>query len=250
MAKRDEALAKRFRNTLAAVSELSRLRIRTAALENDYIKKLISPKVFHLLDTDPQQLFPKEQEVAVGFADLRNFTQLMNRLQIRQINEALTIFFDHAAQCVGRHGGYLDKFTGDGVMWFHQMGPINESCSKCIEAAVAIASGMPEINKTLRSRLHLKLEIRAGIGVACGHAAVGIFGAPTYLIQYSVLGPPVNLAARLCAEAPGNSVLIGGEAIDHCRFKANRIGFRAVKGFDHRVELQRILIPKAVSAAP
>jgi class 3 adenylate cyclase len=237
---RDQIISQRCRNLLAAVDELSQLRIRTAQLENQYIKKLISPKVFDLLDNEPHRLSLKEEPVAVGFADIRNFTELTNRLQIHQTNELLTLFFEHASGCVNKHQGFLDKFIGDSVMWFHHSGSLREACNSCIGAAQSIVQNMPELNSALQKKLHLKINIEAGLGVAAGSAAVGIFGAPSDRIQYSVLGPPVNLAARLCAEAPGNTVFVGGEAIEYCQHKTTSVGFLPIKGFDHEVEVQQL----------
>lgn len=235
------------REMSAAVQELSNLRLRSSVLENNYIKKLISPKVFHILDSSPDSLIPQDRTVAVGFADIRDFTQLMNSLQIQQVSEVLKLFFEQAIESVTKENGHLDKFIGDEVMWFHESLSVEESCNQCIKAAARIIKGISKLNKAIQKRLHLKLGIQVGIGVACGTAAVGIFGAPKYRIQYTVLGPPVNLAARLCSEARAGEVLIGGEAIEHCLFKSKKIGFRTIKGFDHEVELRSVVIPKRLS---
>jgi len=237
-------VARRYGDLPAAISALSKLRIRTVELEEVYIKRLISPEVFSILDNAPQGLTPEDRDVAVGFADIRGFTQLMNRLQIHQVNEVLKLFFNHSAAWVRSRHGYVDKFIGDGIMWFHHDASMKLSCTECIEAAVGMLSTMGALNLFIQRRLHLELRIQIGAGIAAGRAAVGIFGAPDHRIQYSALGPPVNLAARLCSLAPANQVLIGGEVIEHCSHETVRIGFQTIKGFDHKVEVRKILIPK------
>jgi len=153
------------------------------------------------------------------------------------------LFFTHAAWLVRQGGGLLDKFVGDSVMWFHQ-GESTAACSTaCLKTAATIMSNMDRLNEVIARHLHVNLRIGIGMGVACGHAAVGIFGAPGLRIQYGVLGPPVNLAARLCAEAPAGTLLVGGEAIEHCTYKTSPIGFRAVKGFDHEIEVHKVQVP-------
>lgn len=246
---KENFLSKRnpYQNLFSAISELSRLRLRSAVLENDYIKKLISPEVFTILDSTPDKLIPRNQEVTVGFVDIRGFTQLTNRLQIHQINEILKLFFDHSIRRVNRWKGYTDKFIGDSVMWFHVSNSAKENCERSIRAASDIIRDSDELNDKIQSKLHVKLNIHVGIGIACGIAAVGVFGAPELRIQYSVLGPPVNLASRLCSEANPNEIVIGGEIIEYCPFKTKKIGFREIKGFDHKVELRKVIIPKKAS---
>ena len=200
--------------------------------------------MFKILDSDPKALEPKYQDIAIGFADIRGFTQLANRLQIQQVNKILELFFEHAVQCSTKENGFIDKFIGDQVMWFHHSGSIEKSSEQCIKAAINIQNGIKELNKTIKEKLHQKIEIQVGIGVTCGNAVVGIFGAPKYRIQYSVLGPPVNLAARLCSEAKGGELLIGGDIIEYCYYQTRKIGFQTIKGFDHQVELLKVIIPK------
>jgi class 3 adenylate cyclase len=237
-------LARRFGDVSAALSALSKLRIRTIELEETYVKKLISPEVFSILDQAPQSLSPQERDVAVGFVDLRSFTRLMNRLQIHQVNEVLKLFFSHASAWIRSGHGFVDRFVGDGVVWFHHAASMKESCGECIDAAIGMLSTLGALNLQIERRLHFELGVQIRAGIACGRAAVGIFGAPDYRIQYSALGPPVNLAARLCSLAPTNQVLIGGEVIEHCVKKTTRVGFRKIRGFDHKVEVRKIRIPK------
>ncbi len=244
--KKDQLISNRnpFKNLLNAIRELSQLRVRSAVLENEYIKKLISPEVFRILDSDPKTLEPKHQDIAIGFVDIRGFTQLANRLQIQQMNKILELFFEHVVLCSTEENGFIDKFIGDQVMWFHHSGSIEESSEQCIKAAINILNGMKELNKTIKEKLHQKIEIQVGVGVTSGNAVVGIFGAPRYRIQYSILGPPVNLAARLCSEAKAGELLIGGDIIEYCHCQTRKIGFQTIKGFDHQVELRKVVIPK------
>jgi adenylate cyclase len=242
---KESLLAKRqpYKNLLLALKELSASRLRSAILENDFIKRLISPEVFNKLDSDPNQLIPKEQQVAIGFVDIRGFVQLMNRIQIHQIDELLKIYFSEVAECVSSESGFIDKFIGDAVMWFHTDQPEEISAKQCFKVAIEIISGMKKLNKKIQQKLHLRLSINVGIGIACGTCAVGILGSPKHRIQYSVLGPPVNLASRLCSEARSGEILLGGGIIEYCKFKTRKIGFKPIKGFDQEVELRKLVIP-------
>ena len=129
-------------------------------------------------------------------------------------------------------------------MWFHQSGnSLEENSKQCINASLSIMKQVKHLNEQIKKKLHINLNIEIGIGAACGTAIVGLFGAPKHRIQYSVIGPPVNLAGRLCSEAKANEILIGGKIIEYCLHSKNPIGFRTIKGFDHEVELMSINTP-------
>jgi len=233
-----------YKNLFAVVEELSNLRLRKAVLENNFVKRLISPEVFELLDTSPKNLTPKYSDAAVGFVDIRGFTQLMNHIQIDQVDELLKLFFESAYKYIVDGGGYLDKFIGDEVMWFHVGDVISDISKRCIQVGSAIISGNGELNRRIQSKLHQRIRINVGVGIACGTCAVGVFGAPKHRIQYSLLGPAVNLASRLCSEARSGELLVGGGIIEHCMHNTRRIGFRTIKGFDHEIEIRKVVIPK------
>lgn len=207
------------------------------------IKRLLSPEVFKLLDSDPQHLNHRYLGVAVGFVDIRGYTQLVNRSEISHVHKLLTLYFDFVCQCISRYGGHIDKFIGDSVMWFHEGGEKDEICNSCAQVAVDIINGTKDLNIRIEKELHYRINIEVGVGVAFGNCSVGIYGAPDHRMQYSVFGPAVNLASRLCSEARPGEILVGGEIIGHCQYKTQPIGFRSIKGFDYEVEVRRILVP-------
>jgi class 3 adenylate cyclase/FixJ family two-component response regulator len=242
-------LAKRdpYKNLIAAIRELSGLRLRTTVLENDYIKRLVSPEVFKSLESNPHSLSPNLKHVAVGFVDIRQFVQLMNRAEIGQINQALELFFDFVCECILKQKGIIDKFVGDAVMWFHNQDNKEKSDKACIRVAAEIIRGIPELNRSIEKYVHFKLPLKVGIGAAAGTCAVGMFGSRQHRIQYSAIGPSVNLAARLCSEAKAGEIRIGGGIIEHCFFATNKVSFKRIKGFDHKVEIRSVVIPSTNS---
>ena len=53
------------------------------------------------------------------------------------------------------------------------------------------------------------LHLGIGVGVASGTVTVGVLGANSRL-EYTAVGPAVNLASRLCAEAAHGEILVHG----------------------------------------
>jgi adenylate cyclase len=89
---------------------------------------------------------------------------------------------------VDRHHGLLNKFEGDGSLAVFGA-PVRLECAEdeALGAARAIAC-------RLREEVP---ECAAGIGVAAGKAVAGNVGAYERF-EYTVIGDPVNEAARLC----------------------------------------------------
>lgn len=231
----------------AKQQEVTRLKIEKEELIKDYIEKLISPEVFGKLgsDSERENLKPTDQEIAIAFMDIRGFTTINNRLNnIKKMSKILELLFDFVCQCITNKGGFIDKFIGDSVMWFHKDGSIKDVSRRCIDVAIDIIKGMNAINEKIWAAIHRKVLIKVGIGIACGKVAVGIFGAPNYRIQYSVLGPEVNLASRLCNKAKGNDIIIGNEIIDYCRYDTEDMGFCKFKGFKDKIEVKKVIIPE------
>lgn len=146
-----------------------------------------------------QVLKPERREVCVLFTDLRSFTQLSQEMEPESLFAILSEHLNAQVKCVYRCGGYIDKFSGDGVMAvFDGPGMALNSCLcalKIIEQACLKASG------------DAAALYQVGIGIHCGEVMIGNIGMEKQL-DYTVIGPTVNLAARLCGHARALSVVV------------------------------------------
>ncbi len=136
-----------------------------------------------------------EQEIAILFADIRSFTQFSERRLPYDVVFVLNRYFAAMGEAVGRAGGQLDKFIGDGVMALFGLnsGPAR-GCRESLVAAVEMARALEELNRALANDLSEPLRI--GIGIHAGHAIVGEmgYGRATSL---TAIGDAVNTASRL-----------------------------------------------------
>ncbi len=92
-------------------------------------------------------------------------------------------------------GGEPNQVLGDGLLaLFGMNGPPDVACRQAIAASAAIAVRVESLNKALAYAL--VEPIRFGVGI---HAGVTIAGAIGYErhAQFTVIGDPVNVAARL-----------------------------------------------------
>ena len=121
------------------------------------------------------------------------------------INSYLSEMSAIAVEC----GGTIDKFIGDAVLVFFgdpETEGEEEDALKCAEMAIRMMKRVGELNKHWK-KLGVIDGLKVRMGIATGFCTVGNFGSDLRL-DYTVLGSPVNLAARLQTTAEHNTILI------------------------------------------
>jgi len=128
------------------------------------------------------------RDVAVLFVDIVGSTTLASTRSPEEVVSLLNRFFDEVVRVVTECGGSVNKFEGDAVLAvFGAPAGLADHAGAALRAA-----------RTIHERLAVAIpECRAGIGVACGPAVAGNVGAE-HRFEYTVIGDPVNEAARLC----------------------------------------------------
>jgi adenylate cyclase len=139
------------------------------------------------------------REVAVLFVDIIGSTTLAATRPPEEVVALLNRFFAVVVDVVSEHGGMVNKFEGDAALAVFGA-PIDVDDF----AGRALAAG-----RTLAARLREEVaEVEAGIGIAAGPAVAGNIGEERRY-EYTVIGDPVNEAARLSEQAknvPGRLV--------------------------------------------
>jgi adenylate cyclase len=134
------------------------------------------------------ELGGEEVEVAVLFVDVIGSTKLAAEREPTEVVERLNEFFSVVVEVVESHEGSVNKFEGDAVLAiFGAPVPIDDA------AGSALAAGR-EMAKRIADEVS---DLDAGIGVSAGRAVAGNVGAESRF-EYTVIGDPVNEAARLC----------------------------------------------------
>lgn len=202
------------------------------------LKRFLAPQVAELVDRsgDDSVLDGRRIEVVVVFGDLRGFTAFSARAEPEIVMSFLSEYYDALDRVVIDHGATLTHFSGDGMMVL-----INAPVSRADPAlcAVTMARDMQKtVQSLLRDRQSLDHQLGFGIGLAMGPATVGRIGSEGRL-EYTAIGPVVNLASRLCASAGNAEVLIdvvAAEAIDG-RAPLVELDAHVLKGFDQPVRV-------------
>jgi adenylate cyclase len=109
-------------------------------------------------------------------------------------------------EIVFRYEGTLDKFVGDEIMALFGA-PVSapDDAVRAVRSALDMLDELKRFNTERAAAGKVSFEI--GIGINTGDVVAGYIGSSKAL-QYTVIGSPVNLAARLCSAATGMQVLI------------------------------------------
>lgn len=134
------------------------------------------------------ELGGREGDVAVLFVDLIGSTQMAATRPPGEVVNLLNEFFRVVVDTVDNHGGFVNKFQGDAALCIWGA-PIEHP-----DASGAALAASRELQGQLSTVLGSVLDF--GIGVSAGSAIAGHIGAQARF-EYTVIGDPVNEAARL-----------------------------------------------------
>jgi adenylate cyclase len=158
------------------------------------LARFFTPEVARRILAAEPALEPGEgelREAAVLQVDLKGFTNLIAPLSPNQALGLLTAYQARAVPIVRRHGGSVDKFMGDGIMaTFGTAEPCPTYAADALRAALELAT----MARDWRSQEVAPLPI--SIAVVSGEVVAGAVGDADRL-EFTVIGHPVNLAAKL-----------------------------------------------------
>ncbi len=169
----------------------------------------------------------REVEATVLFADIRSFTEFSEHALPYDVIHILNRYFDAICAAIDAHGGYIDKYMGDGIMAIFGL---DRSVSEphevlAVRASAAMLRELGRFNRFLGDRYHHVFEI--GIGLHSGPVIMGELGFPKKR-EFTAIGDTVNTASRIEAlnKTAGTSVLVSEQT-----YKATRSLFSWRKGF-------------------
>ena len=136
------------------------------------------------------------------FVDLVGSTALAARLDPEDMREVIGAYHRRIAETVGRFGGFVAKYMGDGVLVYFGWPQADEAdAERAVRAALATLEAVGQIAPAGE-------RLAARIGIASGLAVVGDLLGAGAAQEQTVIGETPNLAARLQSLAdPGCAVI-------------------------------------------
>ncbi|WP_298924835.1 adenylate/guanylate cyclase domain-containing protein [uncultured Ramlibacter sp.] len=178
---------------------------------SEQLGRYLAPQVYQSLfdGSREAQIQTQRKQLTVFFSDIKDFTAATARWQPQDITYLLNSYFSEMSKIAHEYGGTLDKFIGDAVVIFfgdpHSRG-IKEDALQCVKMALAMQRRMGELQQQWRELgADKSFQIRCGINT--GYCDVGNFGS-NLRMDYTIIGPEVNLAARLEQAAAPGGILI------------------------------------------
>lgn len=143
-----------------------------------------------MLETDTlPALGGEEREITVWFSDLAGFTRASQHQPAQEVVSRLNRYFTAMVEIIESHGGFVDKFIGDGIVALFGAPVVLPNSAA---AALAAASDCQQCLSEMSS----DGEFTTRIGLHTGLAVIGNIGSPQRF-NYTAMGDTVNLAARL-----------------------------------------------------
>jgi class 3 adenylate cyclase/CheY-like chemotaxis protein len=195
------------------------------------LRRFLSPQLVELVSNgDDSFLQSHRREVTVVFCDLRGFTAFAETFEPEDVMQVLSQYHEALGDLVNRFDGTLERFTGDGLMiLFNDPVPCADAPERAVRLAVAMRNRMSQLREEWKQ---LGYELDFGVGIAQGHATLGLVGFQGRS-DYTAIGSVTNQAARLCAEAEPGQILISSRVYAGAQqvLTADSLGEVTLRGF-------------------
>ncbi len=176
------------------------------------LNKVVSKDIADVILKSKIQLGGEDRVATILFADIRGFSHISETLSPQSTIKMLNGCMTKVTRVIEGEGGVIDKYVGDEVMALYGTPvPHPDHALRAISSGLLIIETLKKWNE---ERVKEGLPpIEMGIGVHTGIVVAGNMGAEDRL-NYTVLGKNVNLAARLCASAKSNQLLITQQTLN------------------------------------
>jgi len=191
--------------------------------------------------TSPAQHREAEfRQITVMFCDLVGSTQLSEKLDPEDLHKLIDAYRRECSAAIGRYGGEVARYFGDGVMAFFGWPYAHEDDAiRAVHAALEIVSGVMKISGPV--------TLACRVGVCSGPVVVGEPGNTTTSWSMDAVGETPNIAARLQTLAAPNAVLVSESTkrLASAAFDLSDLGLQELKGVTEPVHVYRVLAAKS-----
>ena len=205
------------------------------------LAKYLSPQIYKSIFEDKQEVknTHARKNLTIFFSDIVQFTDLTDTMEPEKLASVINSYLSEMSTIAVKSGGTIDKFIGDAIMVFfgdpETEGEAQDSL-KCIEMAIAMKNRVKELQKHW-IKMGVKNGLAVRMGISNGYCTVGNFGSDLRL-DYTVLGSPVNLAARLQSATEKDTILIDENTNNLINEAVNTIPHNSItpKGFSRPIQ--------------
>jgi class 3 adenylate cyclase len=180
------------------------------------------------------------KQVTVLFADVVHSMDIAATVGTERLREIMADLADRCAAVVGRYGGTVDKFTGDGIMAvFGAPVALEDHAVRACLAALGVQEEAQRLAVEVRERDGVDLQLR--VGVNSGQVIAGEIGSGSF--GYTAIGEQVGMAQRMESVAPAGGVMLSASTARLVEGTASlgESELVEIKGADAPVPARRLL---------
>jgi class 3 adenylate cyclase len=209
----------------------------------DAFGKYVTPEIRDEIISGRIPLDGEVKEVTLLFADLRDFTPLVDSLPVKEAVKMINGYFREMAAAIQQHKGLVLQFIGDEIeAAFGAPLALDDHPARAARAALEMRRRLERYNIELQKDGYAPL--RHGIGIHTGQALAANIGSPDRL-SYALVGDTVNLASRLqgLTKKLGHDIIISSAAARALgdEFTVQDLPATTVKGKKEAVEVFALL---------
>ncbi len=214
---------------MARLAEVQATRFLATTLLDTYVGKDAGARI---LVGNIRRGSGESVRAVIWFCDLRDFTVLSDAMTRDELIELLNDYFDCVGPPLRERGGEILKFIGDAMLGIFRVADADaerDACEKALATAETALGNLADLNK--RRADAGKSSIGMGISLHVGEVMYGNIGTADRL-DFTVIGPAVNLAARLdglCRDL-GEPIVISAEFARASGRDLRPLGRHALKG--------------------
>ncbi len=185
---------------------------------------------------------PQRRYLTILFSDMVGYTELSERLDPEDLRDLQLRYQRLVLTIMERYGGFVARFTGDGVLVYFGYPTARENdAERAARAALELSGRLPEFNAELKTQGLQDIRIR--IGIHTGLIVIGSEFVSDGSRDHSIVGEAANLAARIQADAPPNSIVVSGETLELISglFEFEPLGQKRFKGITRLIPVYRII---------
>jgi class 3 adenylate cyclase len=224
--KREELIARvqTLRRLHDTRKELESRRLAAEVQRKDAIRKAfsryIAPRLAERIadageQGDPFQGRAQRTSLVALFADLRGFTRLTEQNEVGAVVEMLNEYFGVLTDAAYQHDGTIFNMAGDSLLvGFNVPFAQPDAAERAWRTALEMVGRFAPVAATWHRQRGIPLGV--GVGICAGDAIIGNVGSEHYA-SYTIIGNPVNTAARLMQMAAANEVLVCAPVFERIR---------------------------------
>ncbi len=234
-------LGVQFLSESVLAQEARSQRTQLMTLFSSYVDPAVAGTIWER--RDEVSLNGEERIATVMFTDIRSFTALSAGKPPSEVLRWLNQYMTAMDEVIRLHGGFLNKFIGDGLMIIFGLPlshGVRQDAIRGLHAALAMLKRVDELNRE-NAAFPERPQLRIGCGIHTGALMAGSIGSANRQ-EYSVIGETVNLASRLESLNKQYKTEILMSQATHDILANDFTGFEAlgeaqVKGFDQPIPI-------------